>query len=229
MRTDALLTVSRVIVIWMTDTGLKKQTGGKTMERVETLVNSRVTQLAEYLEIDPKIAQELYYQSGLWNSIDGLEHKARKEELEHLRSLRKALAKHSPKFAHQDVIQTTFRMDGFNLKKTLAHLEEQLDLMVGFGEAKMREETSGTRAIKRAHEVARFVAELFEVDERYVGYGVQPLDGNEPSTPFGRAVREALSIFEVYETPTDNRAGLTIVNWRYPAEKTAAEYRNTNS
>ena len=42
------------------------------MEPVETLVNSRVRRLAEYLEIDPKVAQELYYQSGLWNSIDGL-------------------------------------------------------------------------------------------------------------------------------------------------------------
>ena len=141
------------------------------MEPVETLVNSRVRRLAEYLEIDPKVAQELYYQSGLWNSIDGLEHKARKEELGNLRSLRKALAKHSPKFEHQDVIQTTFRIDGFNLKKTLAHLEEQLELMVGFGEAKMREETSGTRAIKRAHEVARFVAELFEVDEPGLSQG----------------------------------------------------------
>ena len=199
------------------------------MKPVETVVNSRVRRLAEYLEIDPKVAQELYYESGLDNSVDGLEHKARKEELENLRSLRKALAKHSPKFEHQDVIQTTFRIDGFNLKKTLAHLEEQLDLMVDFGEAKMREETSGTRANKRAYEVARFVAELFNIDERYVGYGVQPLDGNEPSTPFGRAVREALSIFEVYETPTDNRADLTIVNWRSPAARVAAEYRNTNA
>ena len=199
------------------------------MEPVETVVNSRVRRLAEYLGIDPMVAQELYYESGLWNSIDGLEHKARKEELENLRSLRKVLAKHSPKFEHQDVIQTTFRIDGFNLKKTLAHLAEQLDLMVSFGEAKMREETSGTRANKRAYEVARYVAQLFEIDERYVGHGVQPLDGNEPSTPFGRAVREALSIFEVYETPTDNRADLTIVNWRSPAERVAAEYRNTNS
>ena len=199
------------------------------MEPVETLVNSRVRRLAEYLEIDSKIAQELYYESGLDNSIDGLEHKARKEELENLKSLRKALAKHSPKFEHHDVIQTTFRIDGFDLNKTLAYLEEQLGLMIDFAEAKVREETSGTRAIKRAHEVARFVAELFKINERYVGYGVQPLDGNEPSTPFGRAVREALSIFEVYETPTDNRADLTIVNWRSPAEKTAVEYRNTNT
>ena len=199
------------------------------MEPVETQIDSRVRRLAEYLEIDPLVANELFYQSGLWNAIDGLEHKTRKEELENLRSLRKAIAKHSPKFEHQDVIQTTFRIDGFNLKKTLALLEEQLDLMVDFADAKISEETSGTRAIKRAHEVARFVAELFQIDGRYVGYGVQPLDGNEPSTPFGRAVNEALSIFEVYATPTDDRADLTIVNWRYPAEKVAAEYRNTNS
>lgn len=199
------------------------------MEPVETQIDSRVRRLAEYLEIDPLVAHELFYQSGLWNSIDGLEHKTRKEELENLRSLRKAIAKHSPKFDLQDIIQTTFQIDGFNLKKTLAHLEAQLDLMVDFGDAKISEETSGTRAIKRAHEVARFVAELFQIDGRYVGYGVQPLDGNEPSPPFGRAVYEALSIFEVYATPTDNKADLTIVNWRYPAEKVVAEYRNTNS
>jgi hypothetical protein len=199
------------------------------VETVETVVNSRVRRLAEYLEIDPKVAQELYYQSELWNSIDGLEHKARKEELENLRSLRKALAKHSPKFEHQDVIQTAFRIDGFNLKKTLAHLEEQLDLMVGFGEAKMREETSGTRAIKRADHIAVYVAEMFKRKGENVGYGREPLDGKEPSTPFGRAVREALYIFEVYESPLKNENNLQIVHWRSPASKAAKRYRNPNS
>ena len=199
------------------------------MEPVGTVVNSRVRRLAEYLEIDPKVAQELYYESGLWNSIDGREHKARKEELENLRSLRKALAKHSPKFEHQDVIQTTFRIDGFNLKKTLVHLEEQLDLMVGFGEAKMREETSGTRAIKRADEIALYVAELFKKKGDNVGYGREPLDGKEPSTPFGRAVREALWIFEVYENPVMNENNLQIVHWRSPASKAANRYRNPKS
>ena len=33
------------------------------MEPVETVVNSRVRRLAEYLEIDPMVAQELYYES----------------------------------------------------------------------------------------------------------------------------------------------------------------------
>jgi hypothetical protein len=199
------------------------------MEPVETLVNSRVRRLAEYLEIDPKVAQELYYESGLDNSLDGLEHKARKEELENLRSLRKALAKHSPKFDLHDVIQTAFRVDGFNLKKTLTHLEEQLDLMVDFGEAKIREETSGTRAIKRADEIALYVAELFKKKGDNVGYGREPLDGKEPSTPFGRAVREALWIFEVYEPPLMNENNLQIVHWRSPASKAAKRYRNPKS
>ena len=48
------------------------------MEPIETFVNSHVRRLAEYPEIDPMVAQELYDQSGLWNSIDGVEHKARK-------------------------------------------------------------------------------------------------------------------------------------------------------
>ena len=70
--------------------------------------------------------------------------------------------------------------------------------MVDFADAKISEETSGTRAIKRAHEVARFVRN-YCIDGRYF-YGVRPLDGNEPSTPFGRAVNEALSIFEICNT-----------------------------
>ena len=128
MRTDALLMSDLVIVIWLTDLGLKKQTGGETMEPVETQIDSRVRRLAEYLEIDPLVANELFYQSGLWNAIDGLEHKTRKEELENLRSLRKAIAKHSPKFEHQDVIQTTFRIDGFNQRKRLPSLKSSLTL-----------------------------------------------------------------------------------------------------
>ena len=38
MRIDALLTSDLVIIIWMTDVGLKKETGGKTMEPVETVI-----------------------------------------------------------------------------------------------------------------------------------------------------------------------------------------------
>ena len=41
----------------MTDLGLEKETGSKTMEPGETVINSRVRRLAEYLEIDPMVAQ----------------------------------------------------------------------------------------------------------------------------------------------------------------------------
>ena len=151
------------------------------MEPVETLVNSRVRRLAEYLEIDPKVAQELYYQSGLWNSIDGLEHKARKEELGNLRSLRKALAKHSPKFEHQDVIQTTFRIDGFNLKKTLAHLEEQLDLMVGLVR----------RAMVANHMGVGLVATDIAQDTACDGQPVTRLELSDPLVPHRIALARA--------------------------------------
>lgn len=42
------------------------------MESFETLVDSRVRRLAEHLKIDPKVAQELYYESGLDHSNYGL-------------------------------------------------------------------------------------------------------------------------------------------------------------
>ena len=198
-------------------------------EEGEQHVNSRVRLIAEYLEMDPVLAQELYYQSNLDNSIDGLDHKARKEELENLKSLQRALVKHPSNFEHYDVIQTTFRIEGFDLKKTLDYLTENLSEMITFGEQKIREETSGTRAIKRADEIALYVAELFKAKANNVGYGREPLDGKEPSTPFGRAVREALYIFEVYEPPSMNVHDLKIVHWRSPAEKAAEKYRNPKS
>ena len=43
------------------------------MEPSEMPVNATVRQLADYLGMDPKVAQELYLQSGLGDAIDGLE------------------------------------------------------------------------------------------------------------------------------------------------------------
>jgi len=199
------------------------------MEAKGTYVNSKVRRLAEHLDIDPEVAQTLYLNSDLGNAIDGLEYKGRKEELDNLRALKKALVKHAHKFERHDVIQTAFRIDGFDLQKTLTYLVENLDDMIGFGEQKIREETSGTRSVKRANEVALYVAELFKQRGNNVGYGREPLNGKEPSTPFGRAVREALYIFEVYETPTDNVNELQIVHWRSPTQKAAEQYRNPKS
>ena len=64
-------------------------------EEDEKHVNSRVRLIAKYLEMDPVLAQELYHQSNLDNSIDGLDHKARKEELENLKSLQKSISQTS--------------------------------------------------------------------------------------------------------------------------------------
>jgi len=70
---------------------------------------------------------------------------------------------------------------------------------------------------------------LFLAHDLNVGFGVQPLDANEPSTPYGRAVREALSIFKVYETPQSDFETLKIVNWKWPAQASAKALRNTKT
>ncbi len=101
--------------------------------------------------------------------------------------------------------------------------------MIKFSEERLRNETSGTRANKKAHEIAKYVANLFDSVGRNVGFGVQPLDADEPSTPFGRAVRDALSIFKVYSTPSSDFENLSIVHWKWPAMAAAEEHRNTKT
>ena len=124
------------------------------MEPKETYINSKVRRLAEYLAMDPEVAQDFYSKSDLDNAIDSLDHKHRKEEIQDLQSLRKSILKHAYKFEHYHIIQTAYRIDGIDLNKTLIDLLDNLDDMIGFGEHKRRLETTGTRANKRAHEVA---------------------------------------------------------------------------
>lgn len=116
--------------------------------------------------MDPEVAQDFYSKSDLDNAIDSLDHKHRKEEIQDLQSLRKSILKHAYKFEHYHIIQTAYRIDGIDLNKTLIDLLDNLDDMIGFGEHKRRLETTGTRANKRAHEVAWYADALFEAEGR---------------------------------------------------------------
>ena len=63
---------------------------------------------------------------------------------------------------------------------------------------------------------AHYVAEMFVAHDRNVGFGVQPLDSSEPSTLFGRAVRDALEVFKVYKLPQGQHGALKIAHWKMP-------------
>ena len=196
-------------------------------EEGETSVSTKISQLATQLDIDPELAQEVYFESSLSHAVDGLDKSYLETELEKFKSLKRVLAKQQTKFEHQDVIQLTFKMTGFDLKQELISLQLRVEEMISMSQERLRDETSGTRANKKAHEVANYVANLFDVVGRNVGFGVQPLDADEPSTPFGRAVRDALIIFKVYNTPASIYENLSTVNWKWPAKAAAEGYRNT--
>ena len=199
------------------------------VEEGDKRVSTNVLELARKLNIDPELAQEVYFASNLSEAVDGLDKNYLGSELEKFRSLKRVLAKQQTKFEHQDVIQITFRKTGFDLKKELINLQKRVDEMIKFSEERLRIETSGTRANKKAHEIAKYVANLFDSVGRNVGFGVQPLDADEPSTPFGRAVRDALSIFKVYNTPSSDFENPRIVHWKWPAKAAAEEHRNTKT
>jgi len=62
---------------------------------------------------------------------------------------------------------------------------------------------------------------MFIAHDRKVGFGVNPLDSSEPSTPFGRVVRDALEVFKVYKLPQGQHGTLEIAHWKKPAEYAA--------
>jgi len=193
------------------------------------MIDTKVRELANHLGLDPMVAQKLYFKSELFNSIDGSERVELEAALSAIKSLKRSLTKANNKLKQHGVLTAAFKYNGYDLLASMKNMQAQLTDMTAFGEDKLKAETSGTRANKRAHAVAQYVVDLFLAHDLNVGFGVQPLDANEPSTPYGRAVREALSIFQVYETPQSDFETLTIVNWKWPAQASAKALRNTKT
>ena len=69
---------------------------------------------------------------------------------------------------------------------------------------------------ERARIIASAVARVFTVTGLNIGLGKDPYNTREPSTPFGRAVKEALAIYEIQ------------CGWYRPAEYAAKLARNPN-
>lgn len=69
---------------------------------------------------------------------------------------------------------------------------------------------------ERARVIACAVARVFTATGRNIGLGKDPYNTREPSTPFGRAVKEALSLYGIED------------GWYRPAEHAAKLARNPN-
>ena len=192
------------------------------------MVDTKVRELASLLNIDPEVAQEIYFESDLFASIDGVDRYDLENELKAISSLQRGLYKANKTLQTHGVLTTTFKIDGYDLPAALKEMEDKVREIEAFGKSKLKEETSVTRANKLAHAVASYVTNLFLADKRKVDFGVHPLDPNESSTPFGRAVADSLEIFKVCETPTSKTDNLTTVNWKWPAKAAFKEFRYKN-
>ena len=188
----------------------------------DAFVGTRVREFAEHINCDPELAQELYFQYKVSLTLDNEQKISVGQELEVLQNVSKSLDKAAKALsrirAENDQLQITLKIQGLDLKKQVGELNDALKEHVDFFKDSFVDETSGTSSDHKANTVAEFVAAVFLATNRSVGFGTQPNDFSEPSTPFGRAVRAALTIFKVYRKPNAPHLTPEIAHWKRPAE-----------
>ena len=187
----------------------------------DAFVDTRVKEFADHIQCDPELAQELYFKYDVDLTSDGADKMSLDAEIKALASLKRKLETERDKLNTGDLLQITYKLSGYDLKSAFEPLISQLEEMLAFGKRKFKEETSGSRANMKAHRIAHYVAALFIAHDRNVGFGVKPLNSAEPSTPFGRAVQDALEIFKVYKLPRGQHGALEVAHWKKPAEHAA--------
>lgn len=187
----------------------------------DAFVGTRIREFAIKHDFDPELAQELFFKYNADLTSDGADKTSLDVEIKALASLKRKLETERDKLNSGELLQITYKLSGHDLKAAFEPLIGQLEEMLTFGKQKLKEETSGSRANKKAHAIAQYVAAMFVAHDRKVGFGVNPLDSSEPSTPFGRAVRDALEVFKVYKLPQGPHGALEIAHWKKPAEYAA--------
>ena len=187
----------------------------------DAFVGTRVREFASKHGFDPELGQELFFSYDVDLTSDGADKTSLDAEIKTLDSLKRKLERERDKLKSGELLQITYKLSGHDLKAAFEPLISQIEEMLTFGKQKFNEETSGSRANMKAHAIAHYVAAMFVAHDRNVGFGVQPLDSSEPSTPFGRAVRDALEVFKVYQLPQGQHGALEIAHWKKPAEHAA--------
>lgn len=111
------------------------------------------------------------------------------------------------------------KLEGNVLELRLDQLREELVALRDHRKSVIDRNPSSGGQDARADMLAEFVAVVFERTNRSVTFGH---DEGEPTTDFGRSVREVLTICDntrFQEERKDHRTNTFITNWRQPAHK----------
>ena len=198
----------------------------------DSYVDTRVQEFADYIQCDPELAQELYFEHKVSEALDNEQKASVDRELSTLRivsnNLDRAAKACKTLSIYDDDLRNALRIQGLNLEKQIDKLNNTLKDNIAFFNASISKDISGTSSDHKANTVAKFVAAVFLALGRTVSFGTKANDSSEPSTPFGRAVREALVMFKVYRKPTAPHLAPEIAHWKRPAERAAKGCQKPN-
>lgn len=196
------------------------------------LVDTRVRAFANHIQCDPELAQEMYFKHKVSSMLDNEQKASSVRELDVLQIVSNNLDRAAKAFEglspYDDQLSNTLRIQGLDLKTQVEDLNRTLKDNIRFFNAVIAEETSGTGSDHKANTVAQFVAAVFLKIDRPVRFGTKPSDSSEPSTPFGRAVRDALVIFKVYRKPKSAHLPPEIAHWKRPTERAVKSCQKPN-
>ena len=198
----------------------------------DSYVDTRVREFADHIQCDPELAQELYFEHKVSEALDNEQKASVDRELSILRivsnNLDRAAKACKTLSIYDDDLRNALRIQGLNLEKQIDELNNTLKDNIAFFNASISKDISGTSSDHKANTVAKFVAAVFLALGRPVSFGTKANDSSEPSTPFGRAVRNALVMFKVYRKPTAPHLVPEIAHWKRPAERAAKGCQKPN-
>ena len=198
----------------------------------DAFVDTRVREFAHHIQCDPELAQELYFKHKVSEALDNEQKASMGRELSTLQivsnNLDRAAKACKGLSLYDDQLRNALRIQGLDLQKQIEDLNGTLKDNIDFFKTSIAEETSRTGSDHKANAVAKFVAAVFLELDRPVSFGTQANDSAEPSTPFGRAVRGALVMFNVYRKPIAPHLVPEIAHWKRPAERAAKGCQKPN-
>ena len=198
----------------------------------DSYVDTHVKAFADYIQCDPELAQELYFKHKVSEALDNEQKASLVRELSTLQivsnNLDRAAKACKGLSLYDDQLRNALRIQGLDLQKQIEDLNGTLKDNIDFFKTSIAEETSRTGSDHKANAVAKFVAAVFLELGRPVSFGTQANDSAEPSTPFGRAVRGALVMFNVYRKPIAPHLVPEIAHWKRPAERAAKGCQKPN-
>ena len=196
--------------------------------QLEEIHDDRINSFAAYLECKPSLVFEIYYSLGVDNFSD----------LERMQDLKHALDAYSAALSALKMTQAALRrlssfelatldITGSVLRENIADGVNELGALTKSREAMVaKSRSSGGRNVK-ADILAEMVAKIFIALDRPVTFGISAQTSNQPSTPFGRAVQQAINTFHAFELSKNCELGENAF-WRYPAKRAFMRYRNAN-